>query len=88
MSVEALVELCMKVGVFMQLVPEGVDLIPPKQNVQQLGLPNGHQRYDEQRRTRDHLNFAFYMLDGADDLDEDGVIWDYSADDTGFGVFT
>lgn len=82
MSLEALVDLCMRVGVSMQLIPHGVDLIPPKENVPQLGrsLPP---------RTREQLNAAYYLLDSADDWEEEGVLWGYAPPDSNMemGVF-
>lgn len=77
----------MKVGVSMQMIPRGVDLIPPKQNVPQLGLPQNDRPHNP-RLTREQLNAAYYMLDSADELEEEGVMWDYtSADSMEVGVF-
>jgi hypothetical protein len=88
MSLEALVDLCVRVGVSMQMIPEGVDLIPPKQNVPQLGLPQSSDRPHNARWTREQLNAAYYLLDSADELEEEGVLWDYTpADDMEVGVF-
>jgi hypothetical protein len=75
MSIESLVDMCLRVGVSMQLIPKGVDVIPPKQNVPHLGLPDSHQ---DPRRTRAQLNAAYYLLDDTDDLEEAGVLWDYT----------
>lgn len=45
----------------MQVVPEGVDLIPPTQNVERLGQHESHRKI-----LRGRLNYLFDMADGAD----------------------
>jgi hypothetical protein len=67
--VEELDDFCDKVGVYMQVVPDGVELIPPSQNVEHLGQHSSHRQVQEQ------LNYAFDMADGAD-FEEEGVIRD------------
>lgn len=77
MSIEALVDFCLGVGVMMQLIPDGIDIIPPKQNVSKLGL----QQRDETRRQKQiyhELNVAYYMLDETDDFDEEGILVEHT----------
>jgi len=57
---------CQKFGVYVQVIPEGVDLKPPQQSVKQLGKVN-HSLREEQ----DRLNYVFDMMDGAD-FEEEG----------------
>jgi Protein of unknown function (DUF3110) len=70
MSVDELDDFCDKVGVYMQVVPAGVELIPPSQNVEHLG-----QHANISRRLREQLSYVFDMSDGAE-FEEEGLIWD------------
>lgn len=70
---EDLFEFCDRVGVYMQVVPDGVELIPPSQNVENLG-----QHGASQRRVREQLDYVFDMADGAE-FDEEGLIWDHES---------
>lgn len=78
---EALVEICLNVGVMMEIIPDGVDIIPPQQHVPQFGLQQLSSsvfEYQQMQRQQEKLNSAYYMLDEADDLSEEGVMFDYS----------
>lgn len=91
MSIEALVDFCLNVGVMMQLIPDGIDIIPPKQNVSKFGLQNnndhnnnnsnGHDNNQmsrrQQQQTYKELNNAYYMLDETDDFDDEGILMDH-----------
>jgi hypothetical protein len=85
-SVEALVEICLNVGVLMEVIPDGIDILPPQQHVPQLGL---HQQsssiheYRHKQQQQEKLNFAYYMLDETDDFVDEGIMLDrnYNADD-------
>lgn len=59
---------CERLGVYVQLVPKGVELIPPSQNVEEFGISNNHLREQQNR-----LNYIFAMVDGAD-FDDEGLI--------------
>lgn len=69
--VDELDDLCETIGVYRQVIPAGVELIPPTQNVEQLGQHSIMNR----RRVREQLNYHFDMVDGAD-FEEEGLIWD------------
>jgi hypothetical protein len=64
-SLDTLVE---TMGVYAQLVPKEVDLIPPTQSVQHFGQKN-----PSIRKERNHLNTLFDMAEGAE-YEEDGVL--------------
>ena len=59
------------IGVYRQVIPDGVELIPPSQNVEQLGLHSNMNR----RQVREQLDYHFDMVDGAD-FEEEGLIWE------------
>ena len=63
-------DLCEKLGVYVQVVPYGVELIPPSQRVEQLGRHNR-----SLREQQNHLNYVFAMVDGAEFAD-DGLLWE------------
>lgn len=87
-SVEALVEICLNVGVLIEVIPEGIDILPPTQHVPQFGLQQQQQKsssssssssvdeYRQIQRLREKFNFAYYMLDETDDLEEEGILFD------------
>lgn len=80
-SVEALVEICLNVGVMMELIPDGVDILPPQQHVTQFGLQqdvSSIHEYRQIQKQQEKLNFAYYMLDETDDFSDEGVLLDYS----------
>lgn len=64
--VDTLHAFCEKVGVHMQIVPHGVDLIPPVQNVELVGRHNRSLRQQQK-----HLEYVFSMMD---EQEEDGVV--------------
>ena len=63
-SIEAFGE---KMGVFVQIVPDGVEIIAPKKNVQNLGEHNPHLK-DE----KNHLDYIFDMFEL--EVDEEGLL--------------
>lgn len=67
LSLDALNEFCETLGVYVQVIPDGVELIPPQQNVEQLGQHNRSLK-DQQN----HLNYVFAMEDGG--FEEDGML--------------
>jgi hypothetical protein len=79
MSIEALVDFCLGVGVMMQLIPDGIDIIPPKQNVSKLGLESDTTIKKQKRQILEDLNVAYYMLDETDDFDEEGILIDHTS---------
>lgn len=74
-------QFCQKLGVYVQVVPTGVDLIPPQQNVKQLGKVNR-----SLREQQDHLNYIFDMIDGAD-FEEEGLLVASAEPTAIFGAF-
>jgi hypothetical protein len=67
--------MCETLGVFVQFVPEGVEIIPPLHNVKHLG------HNPKLQNEKNYLNYLFEMTDD-DDLDlqdidvDDGGSWD------------
>ncbi|KAG7373842.1 DUF3110 domain containing protein [Nitzschia inconspicua] len=59
-----LLSLSESLGVFVQIIPEGIDLIPPTQNVKSFGLSS------ELKDTKQYLSYLFDK-DWADDDDEE-----------------
>lgn len=66
-SVEAIVEICCNMGVTIQLIPDGIDVIPPKYNVEQLGLPSSSSNQKEMKNNHHHnhgtMNKSSYYMD-------------------------
>lgn len=58
---------CEKMGVHMQIVPDGVNVIPPSQNVKMVGRHNR-----SLREQQNHFEYIFSMMDN--DQEEDGVM--------------
>jgi hypothetical protein len=56
---------CERMGVHLQIVPLGVNVIPPSQNVKAVGRHNR-----SLREQQNHLEYIFSMMD---DQEEDGV---------------
>jgi hypothetical protein len=78
-SVEALVEICLNVGVLMEVIPDGIDILPPAQHVPHFGLQKEQlsssvDQYRKMQQLQEKFNFAYYMLDETDDLEEEGII--------------
>lgn len=69
MSLDFLESLCDGLGVDSQIVPNGVDLLPPAQNVEQLGTT----KKPGLRRERKSLDYVFAMMDG---VEEEGALMD------------
>ena len=97
-SVEALVEICLNVGVLMEVIPDGIDILPPQEHVPKFGIQHPSSSIHEYRQIQeqeDRLNFAYYMMDETDEFDEEGVLLDFNfhSDDAStdataaFGVF-
>jgi Protein of unknown function (DUF3110) len=59
---DTLQSFCDKMGVHLQIVPDGVNIIPPSQNVKLVGRHN--RRLREQQN---HLEYIFNMIDDDDD---------------------
>jgi hypothetical protein len=86
--VEALVEICLRVGVGMELISEDMPpLRPPRRQVPQFGvsrrrrqrptppLPSSLIPDDHHwQRQREKISMAYYMLD--DDFQDEGVLFD------------
>jgi hypothetical protein len=82
-----------------QLVPNGIDIVPPKQNVSKFGLQrqqdnnndNHNNNSRRQQQTKEKLNFLYYMLDETDGFNDEGILLDdyypTSMGSTSFGVF-
>ena len=66
MNLQDLEDYCRELGVFVQVVPEGMELLPPLENVKELGHdPNlGDKKH--------HLDSVFDMVQ----VDEPGVVVD------------
>ena len=64
-----------------QVVPTGVELIPPQQHVKQLGKVNR-----SLREHQDHLNYIFDMMDGAD-FEKEGVLLSGAETPSGVSAF-
>ena len=79
--IDDLDQVCQKLGAHVQVVPTGVELIPPQQHVKQLGKVNR-----SLREQQDHLNYVFDMMDGAD-FEEEGLLLSGSESSIGIGVF-
>jgi hypothetical protein len=58
--------MCDRLGVFVQVVPVGVELIPPSQNVKTFGLD------PSLKESKQYLDYIFAMDDG--ELEEVGVM--------------
>jgi hypothetical protein len=54
--------------VYVQVVPEGVELLPPSNHVEKLGKHNNRNLREKQN----HLNYVFDMEDGG--FEEDGLV--------------
>ena len=89
-SIEALVDLCLNVGVLMEVIPDGIDILPPTQQVSQFGLQRQQQQssslssleeYRHIQQLQEKFNVAYYMLDETDDLEEEGILLHFSDDD-------
>jgi len=65
---DSLESFCADLGVYAQVVPDGVDVIPPSERVKDLGQKNPSLRNDQK-----NLEYVFSMDDGAD-FEEDGVL--------------
>jgi len=79
--IDDLDQFCQKLGVYVQVVPAGVDLIPPQQNVKQLGRVNR-----SLREQQDHLNYIFDMMDSTD-FEEEGLLMASNETTASFGAF-
>jgi len=62
-TLESLEQLCDKLGVYVQIVPKGVDVLPPSQNVAELGRHN--------RRLKQEKHDLEYLFDMLDELEDD-----------------
>lgn len=62
---DALADFCHRRGVYWHVVPEDVDLIPPKHAVKQIG------QHNTDRSLREQLNYLYYgfAAEAEDDLD-------------------
>lgn len=73
---DALSEFCDQLGVSVQMVPHGVELLPPTQSVEDLGKHNDRSLKEQQQRLEE-------LYDWSDDDDvveeEDGLIFGASA---------
>jgi hypothetical protein len=75
-ELEELNAMCETLGVFVQVVPEGVEIIPPLHNVKHLG------HNPKLQNEKNYLNYIFEMTDdNLDDLEDnidvdDGGSWD------------
>jgi Protein of unknown function (DUF3110) len=79
---DTLQSFCDKMGVHLQIVPDGVSVIPPLQNVKLVGRHN--RRLIEQQN---HLEYIFNMIDDDDDEyeeegddDDDQISWSLPTD--------
>jgi hypothetical protein len=71
----------------MEVIPEGIDILPPTQHVPQFGLQQQQKssssssvdEYRQIQQLREKFNFAYYMLDETDDLEEEGILFDDDA---------
>ena len=75
MNVADLDHFCHQLGVFAQLIPQGIDVIPPSQNVKQFG----HDR--TLRDKQEHLDYLLSMFE-TDIFEEEGALagvgsWDW-----------
>jgi hypothetical protein len=66
---------CDKMGVHLQIVPDGVRILPPSQNVKLVGRHNR-----SLREQQNHLEYIFNMMD---DDDDDVVDWTEDDHDDG-----
>ena len=66
-DLESLESLCDTLGVFVQVVPEGMEILPPTQNVQNLGQHNPHLKEE-----KSHLDYLFDMFEM--EVDELGLM--------------
>jgi len=78
---DSLDRVCQQLGAYVQVVPEGVELIPPQQTVKQLGKINR-----SLREQQDRLNYVFDMMDGAD-FEEEGLLRGAATEAGGLGIF-
>jgi Protein of unknown function (DUF3110) len=58
---------CDMLGIFVQVVPEGMEILPPTRNVQHLGKHNPHLKEE-----KSHLDYIFDMFDM--EVDESGPV--------------
>jgi hypothetical protein len=68
-DLSSLESFCETLGVFVQVVPAGVDLIPPSKRVETLGHKN-----PAIRREQSGLDYVFAMLSMDEEIDEEGVV--------------
>jgi Protein of unknown function (DUF3110) len=66
-ELDSLESFCDMLGVFVQVVPEGMQIRPPTRNVQQLGKHNPHLKEE-----KNHLDYIFEMFDM--EVDESGLL--------------
>ena len=82
----------------MELIPDGIDILPPQKDVPQFGVQlqsSSIEEYRQLQQQQEKLNLAYYMLDETDDLDDEGLLFDYKYDSgdasanatTAFSVF-
>ena len=70
-ELDELEAICETLGVLVQVVPEGVEIIPPSQNVKHLG------HNPKLRNDKNYLDDIFEMTDSDLEITEDcGGIWD------------
>jgi hypothetical protein len=60
---------CKPLGVFVQVVPTGVNLIPPSKRVETLGHKNSAIRREQKK-----LDHMFAMLSTDEKIEEEGVL--------------
>jgi hypothetical protein len=60
---------CKPLGVFVQVVPPGVNLIPPSKRVETLGHKNSAIRREQKK-----LDHMFAVLSTDENVEEDGVL--------------
>jgi Protein of unknown function (DUF3110) len=68
-ELDSLESFCDMLGVFVQVVPEGMEIRPPTRNVQELGKHNPHLKEE-----KSHLDYIFDMFDMEVEVDESGLL--------------
>lgn len=69
-QMDFLEDFCKDLGVYAQVVPEGMDIRPPQKTVKELGQ---HATFDL-REQQKHLEYVFDMAEGVDELEDEGVL--------------
>jgi len=69
-NMSLLEDLCENLGVSAQIVPDGMDVLPPQENVKQFGSHQTATLREQQK----HLEYVFDMAEGCDEFEDEGIL--------------